>query len=131
MRTFRFNPTSRSPIVIALITGPKGTRKVRLIFDTGSEVTQFHAETMRKLGYSSSDAIGKSRVMGSGGVESEGYITVLERLFVLGSKAETVQVGVYDMQFLQSQRIDGLLGWDVIRAFHLEMDGPAGILKIF
>jgi len=26
---------------------------------------------------------------------------------------------------------DGLLGWDVIRAFHLEMDGPTGLLKVF
>ena len=131
MRSFHFNPASRAPIVTALITGPRGTRKVRLIFDTGAELTQFHADTMHKIGYSSSDAVAKTNVIGAGGIEGNGYIVNLQKLFVLGSKAETFQVGVFEMKYLNAQRLDGLLGWDVIRAFHLEMIGPEGILKVF
>ena len=131
MRNFHFDPRSRAPIVTALITGPRGTRKVRLIFDTGAELTQFHADTMHKVGYSSSDAVAKVNIIGAGGVEGHGFVVKLQKLFVLGSKAETFQVGVFEMNYLNSRRLDGLLGWDVIRALHLEMDGPLGVLKIF
>ena len=131
MQSFKFNPKGRAPIVTALITGPRGTRKVRLIFDTGAETTQFHADTMHKIGYSSSDATAKATVIGAGGIEAEGYALNLQKLFVLGSMAESFQVAVYEMKHLNSRRLDGLLGWDVIRAFHLEMVGPEGILKIF
>lgn len=48
----------------------------------------------------------------------------LQTLFILGSRAETFKVGVFEMQYLNSRRLDGLLGWDVIRAFHLKMIGP-------
>ncbi len=131
MQSFNFNPKSRAPIVTALITGPRGTRKVRLIFDTGAETTQFHADTMHKIGYSSADAIANVDIMGAGGVEAQGYAVTLQKLFVLGSEAETFRVAVFDMKHLRSRRLDGLLGWDVIRAFHLEMVGPEGILKVF
>ena len=131
MRSFRFSPTSRAPIVTALITGPKATRKLRLIFDTGAATTQLHSEKMHEIGYAHNDAIAKARVVGVGGVEAEGYLVNLQKLFVLGCKAEALDVGVFEMPYLNSCRIDGLLGWDVIRAFHLEMHGPQGWLKIF
>jgi hypothetical protein len=131
MRTFHFNPTTKAPIVSAIITGPRGTRKVRLIFDTGAELTQFHSDTMHKVGYSNSDAVARANVIGAGGAESSGYVVNLKKLFVLGSKAEAFNVAVFEMRHLQAQRIDGLLGWDVIRAFRLEMDGPEGVLKVF
>lgn len=131
MRSFRFNPKTRAPIITALITGPKASRKLRLIFDTGAEMTQLHAGKMFEIGYSTADAIAKARVVGVGGVEGEGYMIKLQKLFVLGCKAETLDVGVFEMPHLNSCKIDGLLGWDVIRAFHLEMHGPGGWLKIF
>lgn len=131
MPSFHFNPRARAPIVSALVTGPKGTRKVRLIFDTGAEQTQFHADTIRKVGYSRRNVIAKANVIGVGGVESEGYVINLEKLFVLGSRAEGLNAAVFEMKHLNSRRLDGLLGWDVIRAFHLEMNGPEGILRMF
>jgi hypothetical protein len=131
MRSFHFDPRSRAPIVTALISGPRGTRKLRLVFDTGAEMTQFHAARMHEVGYSQSDAVAKASVVGAGGIEAMGYVVNLQKFFVLGSKAEAFKVGVFEMQHLDSQRLDGLLGWDVIRAFHLEMVGPEGILKIF
>jgi hypothetical protein len=131
MRSFHFDPQSNAPIVAALITGPRGTRKLRLIFDTGAEMTQFHSATMHKVGYHPGTAIHGAALLGAGGMESDGYVVNLERLFVLGSKAEAFPVGVFEMKHLDSRRLDGLLGWDVIRAFHLEMDGPKGLLKVF
>jgi predicted aspartyl protease len=131
MRSFRFDPHGKAPIISALISGPHGTRKVRLIFDTGAEMTQIHTARVREVGHSPSTAVAKASVVGVGGVEAEGYVVNLEKLFVLGCKAENLHVEVFDMQYLSSKRLDGLLGWDVIKAFHLEMDGPNGLLKIF
>ena len=131
MHSFSFNPRSRAPIVTALVKGPKRARRLRLIFDTGAEMTQFHSATMLEIGYESKDAIAKASVVGAEGVQSEGYVINLHKLIVLGSEAQTFNVGVFDMQHLQARRLDGLLGWDVIRAFHLEMDGPRGSLKVF
>ena len=68
---------------------------------------------------------------GAGGRESSGYMVNLQRLFVLGSKAEELPVGVFEMKHLYAQRLDGLLGGDVIRAFHLEMNGPQGELRVY
>ncbi len=53
------------------------------------------------------------------------------RIAFLGSVAEDVEVAVFDMSYLGDKNIDGLLGWDFVRLFHLEMDGPSGLLKIF
>ena len=131
MRTFEFNPRSKAPIVSALISGPKGTRKVRLIFDTGAEMTQLNAARTNDIGYTHADAVAKAAVVGAGGVESEGYAISINSLIVLGSEAEHFKIAIFEMEHLQKERIDGLLGWDVIRAFHLEMDGPKGLLKVF
>ena len=131
MRSFRFDSRSKAPVISALIAGPKGTRKVRLIFDTGAEITQLHVARMKEIGYSNDKAVARASVVGVGGVEGEGYVVNLEKLFVLGAKAETFNVGVFDMHHLEGRQIDGLLGWDVIRAFHLEMNGPSGVLTVF
>jgi len=63
MRSFQFDPKGRAPIVTALIQGPRRTRKVRLIFDTGAEMTQFHSATMLGIGYLQSDAIAKASLV--------------------------------------------------------------------
>ena len=56
MRSFNFDPLGRAPIVSALIVGPKGTRKVRLILDTGAEMTQLHTARMAEVGYTQATA---------------------------------------------------------------------------
>ena len=131
MRTFRFNPRGQTPIVAALITGPKRTRKVRLIFDTGAETTQLNRTCMRAVGYSQEPCHPTSHVVGAGGIESTGFVVSLRKMFVLGSRAEEFDVGVFKMELLEMRHIDGLLGWDVIRALHLEMNGPQGLLRVF
>lgn len=131
MHNFKFNPRASAPIVTALIKGPKRTRKLRLIFDTGAEMTQFHSATMQEIGYSKSEAIANANVIGVGGVESAGYVVRLHKLVVLGAETGSFNVAVFDMQHLSSRGLDGLVGWDVIRAFHLEIDGPNGLLTVF
>lgn len=35
------------------------------------------------------------------------------------------------MKYLDDDAVDGLLGWDLIKHFHLEINGPEGALKVF
>ena len=69
--------------------------------------------------------------MGVGGAEEKGYMVCVPRLTFLGSFAENVELAIFDMDYLGNKNIDGLFGWDFVRLFHLEMDGPGGILKVF
>jgi len=70
-------------------------------------------------------------VHGPTGDEQEGYLVRAQKLKVFGKVFADVEIGVYDFDNFSQFGIDGLLGWNVIRQFHLEMDGPEGILKIF
>ena len=109
MRNFRFNPTSNAPVISALVAGPRGTRKVRLVFDTGAEITQLHAARMHEIGYSAADAVAKANVVGIGGVEGEGYVVKLDKLFTHGAKAENFNIGVFDMQHLLAGKVTPFL----------------------
>ena len=45
------------------------------------------------------------------------------------TKVEEVPVGVFSMEYLNEDGIDGLFGWDLIKKFYLEMHGPTGRLR--
>lgn len=131
MPEFNFNPLESTPIVSAVISSPKGKRKVRLILDTGAERTQFHRRTMQRLGHTESVKSKDALAIGVGGAKEQGYMVKVPQLAFLGSIAENVELAVFDMSYLGDKNIDGLLGWDFIRLLHLEMNGPKGSLKVF
>lgn len=68
---------------------------------------------------------------GVAGKAEEGFIVKTDALFTLGTKIENVSIAAFPMHYLDDNAIDGLLGWDIIRNFHLEMTGPEGILNIY
>jgi predicted aspartyl protease len=131
MLEFHFDPLADAPTISAIISSPKGKRKVQLIFDTGAERTQLRRRTMHRLGYSEEVKTRNAKAVGVGGAEEHGYMVRIPQLFFLGSFAENVELAVFDMDYLGNNNIDGLFGWDFVRLFHLEMDGPNGILKVF
>lgn len=61
----------------------------------------------------------------------EGYILRIDELTVLGKTFEQPVVAAYDFDNLESLGIDGLLGFDIIKQMHIELDGPKGVLKVF
>lgn len=131
MLEFHFDPFGDSPIVSAIISSPKGRRKVQLILDSGAERTQLHRRTMQRLGYTDQVKTRSAKARGVGGAEDDGYMVRVPQIAFLGSVVENVEVAVFDMDYLGDRQIDGLLGWDFIRLFHLEMNGPAGVLRVF
>lgn len=102
-----------------------------MILDTGAERTQLHRRTMMRLGYTEELKTRSATAIGVGGATEAGYMVRIPRFLFLGSFVESLEVAVFDMTYLGEQHIDGLIGWDLIRLLHIEMDGPAGLLKVF
>ena len=129
MRTVKIDQSQEVPEIEVLITGPRSQQRVNLIFDTGAACTQIDTGLIEDIGYSISDASEMMRVLGATGGAQDGYIIAINSISFLGKKVENVRVGVYDFENFPG--VDGLLGWDVIRQLHIEMNGPESLLKIF
>lgn len=104
--------------------------RAKLAFDTGSALTQVDVDMIEDLGYSARNAIGTAGVKGpTGEATASGYIVKVSSLYLFGRELRDIPVLTYD--FKNFPGLDGLLGWDVIKRLHLEMDGPNGVLKVF
>lgn len=57
MQTFEIDRSQDIPLVTSRIFGPRGTRRVQLVFDTGTAKTQFHTPVLESIGYSAAQAI--------------------------------------------------------------------------
>ena len=130
MREVRLDPNWEIPTVeVVLSSNRKRTIRVSLVFDTGSGLTQLDVDLMERLGYSALDAVATKAVQGAVGESVEGYVVKVFKMNVLGKILSDVPVLAYDFENFPG--IDGLLGWDVIKQLHLEMNGPKGLLKVF
>jgi predicted aspartyl protease len=130
VREVKLDPNWDVPSVNVLLKRPRGrSRRAKLVFDTGASLTQIDVDLMEALGYSARDAIGTARIRGATGEPVEGYIVRLSSLTLLGRELRDISVFSYD--FKNFSGLDGLLGWDVIKRLHLELDGPNGVLKVF
>ena len=129
--SFRFDSTEPVPLVFAKIKGKLRKRPVRLVFDTGAFMTQITTAVVEELGYSARDGIRRISAYGPSGPIDEGYAVEIEHLELLGRKFKGLVVAAYDFSNLEAEGIDGLLGFDVIKQLHLEMNGPMGELIVF
>lgn len=131
MQIISFDPSQDIPVVDAVVRGPHDLHRVRLVFDTGSGLTQLDTELVDALGYSSKDGLERLFTLSATGEEVEGYSIRLGSLSALGKHFRELRIGAFDFSHYQHYRIHGLLGWDIIRQLNLEMQGPAGVLKVF
>ena len=129
--SFYFDTTEPVPLVFAKIKGKLRKRPVRLVFDTGAFMTQITTAVVEELGYSARDGVNRISAYGPSGPIDEGYAVEIEHLELFGKKFEGLIVAAYDFSNLEADGIDGLLGFDVIKQLHLEMNGPEGELIIF
>ena len=123
---FKFDVSEPLPLVVAKITGKRRKRPLRLVFDTGAFMTQITTPVIEELGYTIYDAVNRIAAYGPSGPIDEGYAIQVECLELFGKKINELVVAVYDFSNLEADGIDGLLGFDVIRQLHLEMNGPKG-----
>ena len=130
MREVRLDSSWEIPRVeVILGSGLKRTIRASLVFDTGAGLTQLDVGLVERLGYSALDALEIRRVKGAVGESVEGYVVQVLKLNILGKVVSNVPVFAFDFENFPG--IDGLLGWDVIKQLHLDMDGPEGVLRIF
>jgi len=131
VRSFTFNPIEATPVVSGILSGPVGSIRITLVFDTGAVLTQIHAPTLAMVGYGLNHEIKKAVMVGAGGERHEGTLLKCGKIVTLGQKIENFALGAFDFSELAESGIDGLLGWDIVKQLHLEMDGPKGLLKVF
>lgn len=130
-RIHKFNRLQDLPIVFAWLGGKNQSRKVRLVFDTGASMTQLTTVVVEKLGYSARDGVHIVSAYGPAGPMQTGFSLHIAKLTVLGRQFHMPLVASYDYDNFADANIHGLLGFDLIKEFHLEMDGPKGELVVY
>ena len=128
---FGLNTNQSVPQVYARIRGQNGSQRIRLVFDTGAFMTQIATSVIEELGYSARDGIRCITAYGPSGPIDEGYSVEIAGLEVLNMQFKKMEIAVYDFNNLEAEGIAGLLGFDVIKQLHIEMNGPKGELIIF
>ena len=131
MKKFPFDREPEIPIVTARVYGPRDWAKIRLVFDPGSAISQIDTGIIDEIGYSAKSAHFVSSIQGPAGDSQPGYVLTIDRLIVFGITFNSLTVGAFDFDNFSKDGIDGLLGFDLIKQLHLEMNGPKGELNIF
>ena len=131
MKIYRIQTLLSLPVVPVVVVGPKGARRIQLVFDSGAANTQVHIGTLRAAGFDYRSREPDISTKGVTGGPERGFSTQLSRIHVLGKHYDQRQVGAFDFSDWVKDGIDGLLGWDLIEKLHFEVDGPRKILKVF
>lgn len=127
---FRFNREQSVPLVFARIKGKQGTQRIKLVFDTGACMTQINTVVVEEIGYSARDGLSPIAAYGPSGPIDEGYSLQISGIEVLGKQFSGLTIAAYDFSNLEADGIAGLLGFDLIKQLHLEMNGPEGELLV-
>ena len=130
-KSYAFDTAEPLPLVFGKIQGKLRKRPIRLVFDTGAFMTQITTSVIEELGYSARDGVRRISSYGPSGPIDEGFAVEVSYLELFGKKFEGLIVAAYDFSNLEAGGIDGLLGFDVIKQLHLEMNGPKGELVIY
>lgn len=130
MREYRFDPSGELPIVYAVLKGLRGQKKVALVLDTGCALTQIDHGILSIIGCGPENAVRSVSISGVVGTQDAAYVVELQGIRVLGERFDNYMVAGVDFSRWIPAGIEGLLGWDLVRKFHLEMDGPKGTLKV-
>ena len=130
MREHKISTLFGLPTVTAVISGPKRGRQINLLFDTGAAVTQVHIGTLVSVGFSFQGRQPDVSLRGVTGPVEDGFSLQAPRLFFLGRMFQETTIAAFDLGEWAEEGIDGLLGWDLIQTFDLQICGPAQVLKI-
>ena len=131
MREYQFDPAAELPLVHALLTGPKGQVRATLVFDSGCGLPQVHNPILETIGCSGGPTAKSVTISGVTGDGDPAFIVPVKSLHTLGSRFDRAEIAGVDFSKWAHSGIEGLLGWDIIRQFHFDMDGPKGILRVF
>ena len=117
------------PIVVrnVKITGPKGSVRVDLIFDSGAAFTALSWSVLKVIGYDPAIAPERQEIVTANGVIEVPKLQV-ESIAVGEAQARRVKVICHDIPELAGIR--GLLGLSFLKHFRTMMDYKEGYLEI-
>jgi predicted aspartyl protease len=115
MRVFPFERSGDLMTITAMVWGAQGHRELLLVIDTGAAATSIEPAILEELGYSSRDAIVRTRVPMSIGVQ-HGYLLRVHRFQALGADLRDFEVQALELG--DEYGIDGLLGMNFLERFN-------------
>lgn len=102
-----------------------------MVLYTSCSVTQVHSELLALVGCGEATRLGDITIAGVTGDGDPSYLVRLDGLSMLGSRFKAPTIAGVDFNNWARSGIEGLVGWDLVRQLHFEMDGPKGLLKVF
>jgi len=115
MMVFPFERSGDLMIVTAKVWGAHEARELLLVLDTGASATSIEPAILERLGYSSRDAIMRTRVPTPAGVQ-HGRLFRVARFYALGAERSSfvVQALALDDEY----GVDGLLGMNFLENYN-------------
>jgi predicted aspartyl protease len=99
----------------AVVWGAHGERELLLVIDTGAAATTIEPAILEELGYSSRDAIMRTRVPTPAGVQ-HGHLFRVQRFYALG--ADLSGFVVQALALADEYGVDGLLGMNFLENYN-------------
>ncbi len=115
MKVFPFERSGDLMSVPAKVWGAHGDRELLLVIDTGAAATSIEPAILEGLGYSSHDAILRTRVPTPAGVQ-HGNLFRVHLFQALGADLSNFEVQALALQ--DEYGIDGLLGMNFLERFN-------------
>lgn len=127
MRRYHLRRSGNLLITKAAITGPQGTKVLRLLIDTGSSYTVIPVEALESIGCSPAVSQEHVRLVTGSGTIIAPFVTV-RRVQALGEQRADWKVAAHTLPL--GLPIDGLLGMDFLCDVRARIDLAAGSLEI-
>jgi len=128
MRVTRFNRRLDLIIVSAWVWGRRDEKaRLRLVVDTGAAVTLVAPDVLDQLGYSARDGEARTTIRSAIG-EEPGYLLRVKRFRALGYRLDELLIHVHDLP--GGHDIDGLLGWNFLQHFNVELRPTEGRIRV-
>jgi predicted aspartyl protease len=115
MKIFPFERSGDLMTVTARVWGSHGYRELLLVIDTGAAATSIEPVILEGLGYSSRDAIARTRIATPAGVQ-HGALFRVHRFSALGSDLPNFVVQA--LALADEYGVDGLLGMNFLERFN-------------
>jgi hypothetical protein len=113
--------------IILMQVGVNGSKPLRFIFDTGASHTVLHSRRGAELGLKPEEKVSGTATGGA----IEGSLTSGVSLKVTGAEVSNQQIGLVDFPVPPGFEFDGVIGYDFINAFVVEIDYLNKIMNLY
>jgi hypothetical protein len=113
--------------IILMQVGVNNSKPLRFIFDTGASHTVLHSRRGAELGLKPEEQVSGTATGG----RIEGSLTSGVSLKVAGAEVSNQQIGLIDFPVPPGFEFDGVIGYDFINEFVIEIDYQKKIMNLY